>query len=274
MAGKIIADKPTGSKAMNLRNRAGGSKPPSSLTKPPLTSPTKARDSGHLKPEFINITNSFSLNSNSRTSVRAQVMRDYHRRRLERLKGDESTTSSTRNVRMPLTAKEQTSKFRISRPGNQHSWVRGTPLVRKGAPIKKRDVRHNNVDNDEKFRGWNLSRAFQISRPNNRSILDSHDSRLHSTSTGWYGSEFAETTSEVEYRNVERLLSSVEVSLQLSSIYNSVAPGVLDPFSSMSLPISPRTQLLMHHYCKLFPQYHILSVPTTNCIYCLVRSDG
>jgi hypothetical protein len=248
-----MVDKPSGSKAMDLRTLAGRSKPPSSLTKPPLSSPTKAKDRDHLKPEFINITNSFSLNRDSRTSVRAQVMRDYHRRRLQRLSGNESATSSTRNIRIPLTAKEQTSKFRISRPGNQHSWVRGTSLVRKLAPTKKRDVGHNNVANNENFLGRNSSHAFQISRHNSPFILDSPRSRLHSTSTGWHGSEFAQTTSEVESRNVDRLLSSIEVSLQLSSIYNSVAPGVLDPFSSISLPISPRTQLLMHHYCKFSP---------------------
>jgi hypothetical protein len=49
---------------------------------------------------------------------------------------------------------------------------------------------------------------------------------------------------------VDQWLANLDFALQTSILYHSPGTGALDPFAAMSVLITPRTQLLLHHYCK------------------------
>jgi hypothetical protein len=49
----------------------------------------------------------------------------------------------------------------------------------------------------------------------------------------------------------DRWLSSLDFAIQTSTLYHSPGTGILDPFAATSLVITPRTQVLIRHYCKL-----------------------
>lgn len=196
-------------------------------------SPAKPAPADRITPQFINITNSFSLSSNSRASVRAQVMRDYHRRRMQKRDGRRSTSPMLNDGPVLLSAKDQTHKFRFDGSKKQHSLGSGARRIRKLAPKTAKIVRPHDeglLINTEPDDGQVLLRNGNEVQIENEDAVE-------------------EGAHETLFDKVERLLSSMKISLRLPSLYDPVAPGVLDPFSAMSLLITPRTQLLLHHYC-------------------------
>jgi hypothetical protein len=64
------------------------------------------------------------------------------------------------------------------------------------------------------------------------------------------GVDFESFDDEFDHAAIDQWLSSLDFSLQAAILKNSPASGVLDPFAAMSLLITPRTQLLLHYYCK------------------------
>jgi hypothetical protein len=214
-----------------------------------ITSSAKSNNPGHITPEFINITNSFLLNSNSRSSVRAQVMRDYHRRRIQKRSGQRSTSPTSSSIPISLSAKDQTHRFRFDGHSRRHSWNRRANRTRKLAPRTERNVQYDETKNEGLLKR-KLVDDIHISFFKSSSAVDGPGLPL--------GDKPGQTIHEIQFRTVEQLLSSIKVSLEVSSLYHSVAPGVLEPFSAVSLLITPRTQLLLHHYCKL-TLYHIMS---------------
>lgn len=213
-------------------------------------SPAQSKASDHIAPEFINITNSFSLNSNSRSSVRAQVMRDYHRRRIQKRNGQRSTSPTSTSIPASLSAKDQTHKFRIDGGSKERQWGRGGHPVRKLAPRTAEIAQHDMASN-KSFKGKSRLDDIDISLQKSHPVADDPSYYLFSKpSSISLGGEPGETIHEIQFGQVEHLFS-MNTSSELPILYNSVAPGSLDPFSAMSLVITPRTQLLLHHYCKL-----------------------
>ena len=216
-------------------------------TKQPMASAARSNDDGHIIPEFINITNSFSLNSNSRSSIRAQVMRNYHRRRIQKRNGQRSTSPNASSIPVLLNAKEQTHKFRIDGGSSLRFYRRGTNRVRKLVPRTEQNARPQ-VSRNEQNLEWKLLGDIQVALSKSTSATDNLNYSSYTLSTSREGGP-TETSYEIQFRKVEELLLNIKVSLALPPLCRAVAPGVLDPFSAMSLLITPRTQLLLHHYC-------------------------
>lgn len=202
-------------------------------TKEQRASPAKSAPLHRTVPEFINITNSFSLSSNSRASVRAQVMRDYHRRRVQKREGWRSPSPLRNEGSVLLSAKDQTHKFRFDGSKKDRSLGNDARRIRRLAP---RTAKIMKPHNDSLPRNTESDDSQTLPRKNNEVHIANEDA-------------LGERTHEMPFDTVERLLSSIKISLRLPSLYDSVAPGVLEPFSAMSLLITSRTQILLHHYC-------------------------
>ena len=63
--------------------------------------------------EFINVTDTIDLDKSSKTKVRVQVMKDYHRRRIHRIDENGNETLDLRPEPPILSAKALTQKFRL-----------------------------------------------------------------------------------------------------------------------------------------------------------------
>jgi hypothetical protein len=174
-------------------------------------------------------------------------MREYHRRRKQ---GKASRAESRLAPKAPLSAKSQTQKFRLGREKILRPWVRVKPYVSKKAQTASTST------------GITLESENEVDR-NEERTFNKRSSEFSSVETTDYNNptfiDCEGATSEIEIlrANRDKPMAAVqqwmESSLQAFSPYNSPAAGVLDPFSAMSLAITPRTQLLLHHYCKLYP---------------------
>lgn len=194
---------------------------------------------------FINITDTLSLDDTSKTEVRVQVMREYHRRRKQ---GKISKTEAIIAQKAPLSAKSQTQKFRLDREKVLRPWVRVKPYVPKKSQTAstKSNVTRPSEPND----GWKHPSQPDLDPQYSRTtLLEENTESIQSTETitetGLLTSRNEKHT-DVVYERMQALKSALET----ISIYQNPASGVLDPFSAMSLLITPRTQLLLHHYCK------------------------
>jgi hypothetical protein len=222
--------------------------------KHPMSPPTKSKSNGdgQIIPEFINITNSFSLNSNSRSSVRAQAMRDYHRRRIQKRNGQHSVSPTASSIPVLLSAKEQTHRFRVEGSSRPRSYGGGANRNRKLAPRTEQNIQPQ-VDKNEQCFEWKLLDEIQVALRKSPAATDNPGYYSGTSPSSREGGP-TESAYEVQFRKVEELLSNIQIFLKLSSLRRAVSPGVLDPFSAMSLLITPRTQLLLHHYCELASQ--------------------
>jgi hypothetical protein len=165
-------------------------------------------------PEFINVTDTVSLDKSSKTKVRIQVMKDYHRRRVQEIGENRHVTLDQRSEPPAISAKAQTQKFRLGQERILRPW---TP--KKGGKKKRQDKtppREKSIDGD---------------------FFEQRD--------GKYG------LNEPISRATQEWISSLEYYLESLMLHQSPSSGMLDLFGAMSLLITPRTQRLLHHYCKL-----------------------
>lgn len=199
-----------------------------------------------MAPHFINITDSKSLDQSSRTEVRVQVMKDYHRRRKGAGGAKEENTS---HVPTPISAKAMSGKFRFGQERVLRPWK----------PVKA-------------LRGKGKGRALPASaigrKPRNPTfklqvLQQPNEISGESAEVGWLDDtahvDPAATPSTYDELQLDPLpnqdpvdqwLASLDFALQTSILYHSPGTGALDPFAAMSVLITPRTQLLLHHYCK------------------------
>jgi len=191
--------------------------------------------------QFINVTNSTALDESARTTVRAQVMRDYHRRRVQKTTQNEhSTLGSTPK---PPSAKAQTHKFRFGKEKGLRPWV---PV--KGSPKKRRKTSEGQQNRlDLKKPGQPSNTSVSTYRSQLPPILAHSNQTLASAS-------FQE--SKPIAASADQWLSSLAFAIQTSTLFRAPGSGFLDPFAATSLLITPRTQVLIHHYCKFCPEYH------------------
>lgn len=200
----------------------------------------KDRKDGNFNVQFINITDSLSMDKSSRTKVRVQVMREYHRKRLSNEK--ERFAAHMPEKPKPLTAKSQTQKFRLGQEKDMKPWVPVKMQTRKRQDpkeVKKRrkvshdmwmEIDSSDIHGAEELPGGSLEQKGIYVSLNEGYQLP------------W--SSFG------DFDTTEALLPRLNFAIQNASLNQSSASNSLDPFSAMSLPITPRTQLLLHHYCK------------------------
>lgn len=203
----------------------------------------KSIPSRNIIPQFINYTDSVSLDESARTQVRVQVMRDYHRRRAQRGEGKEEVLVSDTRNREPPTAKSQTQKFRLGHEKVLRPWV----PVR--TPASKR-----------------MNDSTAAERVSKKAVRATRKQPPQNAQSGWLENEkgnkpqpalvMVDGTTQVQdgqatQEPLDQWLSLLKLALQSSALRSSPDSGSLDPFSTTALLITPRTQLLLHNYCKL-----------------------
>jgi hypothetical protein len=222
--------------------------------KEPISKKEKSEDPNFITPQFINVTNSAALDESARTKVRVQVMRDYHRRRVQKINLNESSIQAPELK--PPSGKGQTHKFRFGKDKGLRPWV---PV--KGPHGKRRYAPRGRGKTLEAEKSIEISNAgSSINR--DQFLLDSPSPAQKSTFMLFAGIELATPPAD-------KWLPSLDFAIQTSSLYHSPGIGYLDPFAATSLLITPRTQVLIHHYCKqcyrfiLFKRHetnHLLSI--------------
>lgn len=199
--------------------------------------PTKSKISDHFEPQFINVTNSVFLDRNARTSVRSQVMKEYHRRRIQNQDGGLVNIPEPARPMAPPTAKEQTQKFRLDKKRAFQAWVpvvleefgaeNTKSILESRSKVKKplKIFAHKVRDSSQMPTGTTIPSNPAISEINRKAHAEEQFIVLH------------------------RLLNSLNL-ITANSIGKSPASESMDPFDSLSLLLDSRTQILLHHYCK------------------------
>jgi hypothetical protein len=187
-----------------------------------------------------------ALDDISKTEIRVEVMREYHRRRKQ---GKTLPTNKTTSPKPTLSAKSQTQKFRLGREKNLQPWVRVKPFLGKKNQVTSHKsnspVRISVSDQP------NHHKTGQESIPPERQIRERETQKPEALDHAQTDADVATSNFDPELPVAPQWLSASESSTETTSLYQSPATGVLDPFSAISLPITPRTQLLLHHYCEL-----------------------
>lgn len=193
--------------------------------------------------EFINVTQSVDLDKSSKTRVRVQVMKDYHRRRTQKVDEHGNETLDHRSGPPRLSAKAQTQKFRLGQEKILRPWK---PKKRE----RKKDRIETTLDWEEKTAIQNPSSESPGSGFYNEASYLGQDtidwSFIHPQNIDNESSDFL-------HRARNPRLSSLKLYPQSSTLHLPPSNGMLDPFLAMSLPITPRIQRLLHHYCKHLP---------------------
>lgn len=190
---------------------------------------------------FINITDTLSMNDTMKTEVRVQVMRDYHRRRKQR---GSSSMPKTLNPRVAPSAQSQTQKFRLNREKILRHWVRVKPYVGRKAQkaLAKSDAPPSAKSNGVAKTG--SASELDVGHQNSQTtLLGENPDKIQSP-------ELQPATDLPKRCEKQSVAAEQQSRVATIPIFQNPAPGVLDPFSAMSLLITPRTQVLLHHYCK------------------------
>jgi len=202
-----------------------------------------------MAPHFINITDSKSLDQSSRTEVRVQVMKDYHRRRRGAGRAEEGNETS--HVPTPISAKAMSGKFRFGQERVLRPWK----------PVKALRGRG-------KGKGRVLPATVIGRKPRNPTFKLQVLQQPNEIEGGFAEVQWFDDTAQVDpaampsthdelqtnplpdQDPVDQWLANLDFALQTSILYHSPGAGALDPFAAMSVLITPRTQILLHHYCK------------------------
>lgn len=208
---------------------------PVTITMPP----TKPKKYDTFEPQFINVTNSIFLDSKARTSVRSQVMREYHRRRTQKIHNPVVESQQLARQQVPLTAKEQSQKFRLSGKKTFQAWVTETPDAL--ALSKTTNFRHCDAS---------VNGRKKMQKPSRRAKSIPEAFPLGSSNLGKIILEAPyEEDLQQQIEILQELLGNLNLTVSIP-INNQPAASLMDPFDSMSLLLDVRTQTLLHHYCK------------------------
>ena len=166
-------------------------------------------------------------------------MKDYHqRRRTQNQNGAEGELRRLSQSRSPSSAKSLTQKFRSGQGKGLRLWK----------PVKPPARKHRDGKN-----GLARGRSRTRRSPQRISLDDS------SVGVEWNHeyNEIASTHASPTYtvigandKLIDEWKDNLDLALHTSMLYDSPGTGVLDPFDAMSLLITPRVQLLLHHYCE------------------------
>ncbi|KAH7363779.1 fungal-specific transcription factor domain-containing protein [Rhexocercosporidium sp. MPI-PUGE-AT-0058] len=208
--------------------------------------------------QFINMTDSTSLDKTSRTQVRVQAMRDYHRRRTAK---PDSDIRPKATPQQPLSAKAQTHKFRLGQEKILQPWVpvKSNPGGRSSGHINK--APKPLVRNDRKVAlEMKTTPEEVLSQP--VEIYFEEEARHHDI----FDTSLAEGA-------LEPWFSAFDFVLKTSTLYDSPGAGRLDPFSATSLIITPRSELLIHHYFSVRLESAWLMMPMRKSLFSLSIHD-
>ncbi|TAQ87701.1 hypothetical protein B7494_g3981 [Chlorociboria aeruginascens] len=197
--------------------------------------------------QFINLTDSISLDPSSRIKVRVHAMRDFHRRRLQG--SGSKVTESSSDERKAKDVKAQMGRFRLVE--SKQGGMKSVP-----SKSQERQKPDNYIPNTRRSRKKSLagsrSRRKHVDRIGDSAASQANDPSLL-VSAGSSAPEldgnipdFVDHPSDV--RSIAKWLGSLNLSLEDAALYQSPGSGRLDPFSAMSLLITPHIQVLLHYY--------------------------
>jgi hypothetical protein len=199
-----------------------------------------------MAPHFINITDSKSLDQSSRTEVRVQVMKDYHRRR----KGAEGAKeANTSHVSALTSAKAMSGKFRFGQERVLRPWKPVKALRGKGKGRVLPASAIGRKPRNPTFKLQVLQQPNEIKGESAGVVWVDNNLQIDPTAIPLIHDEL-QLDSSPDQDPVDQWLANLDFALQTSILYHSPGTGALDPFAAMSVLITPRTQLLLHHYCK------------------------
>jgi hypothetical protein len=201
-----------------------------------------------MAPHFINITDSKSLDQSSRTEVRVQVMKDYHRRR--KGAGSAKEGNETSHVPAPISAKAMSGKFRFGQERVLRPWKPVKALRGKGKGRALPASAVGRKPRNPTFKPQVLQQPNEIEGESAANVgwLDDSVQIDPAAMPSTHGELQLDPSPDQD--PVDQWLANLDFALQTSILYHSPGTGALDPFAAMSVLITPRTQLLLHHYCK------------------------
>jgi hypothetical protein len=194
----------------------------------------KTSDTNNSK--FINITNPVPFDENTRTRVRVEVMRDYHRKRNQ--KAGSSAAGAVEgydtNRHESIDPKSRMTKFRLDAEKTLTPWK----------PLKKRRKRKRG--GHEQMIGLDVRGLMGEAEEAGDLATGEHHLLGGGERSGvWPGMEDSNDTSLRPWDE-----AGPQHMLTDPSILYSPSSSTVDPFVSTSVPITPRIQVLLHHYCK------------------------
>jgi hypothetical protein len=208
-------------------------------------------EAGGAKLQFINSTKQGKLSHQDSTQVRSQVMLEFARRKRQSdVHAKWNNYDDARNGAR-AEVKGEIGKMRLMPTGLQ-KWA---PRERS----KKRFAQANQVVEDRD--GDCIEEGLMMSPTKAKAIAlirefsqassgeESYDKTFSNDSSGGSVDEsMPSDVTKVEAEAMRHSVWSIPASLR-----NSPSAGSMDPFNAASILISPRTQSLIHHYCKLQP---------------------
>jgi hypothetical protein len=188
--------------------------------------------------QFVNITGSVTLDEASRTEIRAQVMRDWHRRKKQQSFCSDSAAHGA----------DTSSGSAAAATTRKHRFKLGTRSLLPRPPISSRT---RSRPKDTHFR--ELEQEYELAlRPHeNAAPTTPQDGQVvQKVASEGKPLPSACTLQLNQPKKAERQwLWNLEYFLQTDTLHSVPSPGVLDPFNAMSLLITPRTQQLLQYYC-------------------------
>ncbi|KUJ13964.1 uncharacterized protein LY89DRAFT_151350 [Mollisia scopiformis] len=213
--------------------------------------PTKTKNSDKFESQFINVTNSVFLDSKARTSVRSQVMREYHRRRTQKHDDPGSHNNHGDGSQVPLSAKEQTQRYRLDGKKTFKAWL----------PVTLGDYR--------------MSSDKEGTRKTEKSARETHSIRKANLLSNETNNALPSVSNEEDLPKKFKELQDLLARLSLAtSVTRAPAIAAIDPFDSVSLLLDSRTQLLLHHYFNQRLHSSWLMMPMRKGLFSIAVHDA
>jgi hypothetical protein len=185
--------------------------------------------------KFINITNTVPFDANTKTKVRVEVMRDYHRKRNQKCGSSAAVGVNRDGMKRPepIDPKSRMTKFRLNPEKILTPWK----------PLEKRRKRKR--EGNEQVIRLDVDLGGEAEEAGYLATGESYRMK---------GGERSDERLGIEEINATELQPWDEADPQHMLTYPSIlynpSPSTIDPFVSTSVLITPRIQLLLHHYCK------------------------
>ncbi|KAE8443125.1 hypothetical protein EG329_002369 [Mollisiaceae sp. DMI_Dod_QoI] len=230
----------------------------------------KSKTADDFEPHFINVTNSVFLDSNARTSVRSQVMREYHRRRTQKKDGTNFIDHSTTRPWVSLNAKSQTQKFRLDGKKAFQAWA---PVISNGPEVAEiTGDRHDN-SKGRKVSQEKLRNKIKDTLPSRQPTFEILPTDRSPPGIMKVGAVSELDSIETRLEELQGLLEGLSLPT-INPITQPPSSGLLDPFDSMSLVLDSRTQLLLHHYFNQRLQSSWLMMPMRKGLFSTAIHDA
>jgi hypothetical protein len=191
--------------------------------------------------QFVNTTGSVTLDEASRMEVRAQAMRDWHRRKKQQSYcGDSATRGADSSSGCVTTPTTRTHRFKLG----ARSLLPRPPVLSR-PKTRPKDAYCPELEQEHELALRPHENVF-VAAP----TAPQDGQVMHTTATEGKPLPSTDTLQSSKPKKAEQQwLWNLEYFLQTDTLHNAPSSGALDPFNAMSLLITPRTQQLLHYSC-------------------------